>query len=169
VRKFPDVFVKSSDPPCAPPPKDCVLLNRKFSPPGTDVRTTSTWLRGVVISEVEALEAENVFVPNTNDILNGPREFSANVPGPGSVASVTVPVPTNGGRAGGGANMPLSSNSNVNVTAPAELTNARLSIAPITHRADKSLIATSHWVTSAIGTNRCFVLMDWFLHLTFQK
>jgi hypothetical protein len=33
--------------------------------------------------------------------------------------------------------MPLSSNSNVNVTAPAELTNARLSIAPITHRVPK--------------------------------
>src|SRR5262249_38042807 len=80
---------------------------------------TRTWLRGVVISELELSEAANVSVPNTNDMLKPPREFSANVPGPGSVASVTVPVPTNGGVAGGGAESPRLSKSNVNDTAPA--------------------------------------------------
>jgi hypothetical protein len=39
--------------------------------------------------------------------------------------------------------MPRLSKSNVNVTAAAELTNARLSVAPITHRANKFPIATS--------------------------
>jgi hypothetical protein len=97
--------------------------------------------RGVEISELEAVVAENVSAPNTNDMLKPPREFSANVPAPGSVASVTVPVPTNGGMAGAEAPKPRLSKSNVNVTgaAPAELTKARLSI-PITHRASKFLI-----------------------------
>ena len=108
-----DGFVKSSEPRNEPPSEP---LNTKFSTPVTNVITTSTLARGVEISELEAVVAENVSAPNTNDMLKPPREFSANVPAPGSVASVTVPVPTKGGMAGAEAPMPRLSKSNVNVT-----------------------------------------------------